>query len=133
MPCVVRWPSRLPGNATCGEPLWSMDFLPMAIRAAGGSLPSDRVLDGRDPTAALAGESPSPHDQLCFHYGASSAVRSARHKLFRRNGRSPWELFDLQTDVGETANLAAREPGMVNRLSSHFRRWYEDARQEKLP
>ena len=118
VPCIVRWPSRLPGNATCREPLWSMDFLPMAIRAAGGTLPGDRVLDGLDPTASLAGERASPHDQLYFHYGSSSAVRSARYKLYRRNGRSPWELFDLETDVGETANLAAREPEMVNRVVS---------------
>ena len=133
VPCVVRWPRRLPSNATCREPLWSMDFLPMAIRAAGGTLPGDRVLDGRDPTASLAGERASPHDQLYFHYGSSSAVRSARYKLFRRNGRSPWELFDLGTDVGETANLAAREPEIVTRLSSHFQRWYDCAGDEKLP
>lgn len=129
VPCIVRWPRRVPAASVCREPLWSLDLLAMAIVAAGGVLPRDRVLDGRDPTAALAGEAASPHESLYFHYGSSSAVRHGRYKLYRRNGRSPWELFDLETDVGETANLAAREPEIVKALSEQFQRFSDGTRR----
>jgi len=129
VPCIVRWPKRFPSASVCNEPLWSMDFLALAIVAAGGTLPHDRVLDGRDPTATLAGEAASPHKSLCFHYGSSSAVRQGRYKLYRRNGKSPWELYDLKTDIGETATLTAREPHLLKTLIEEFERFYDDARQ----
>ena len=128
VPCIVRWPRRIPAATVCDEPLWSLDFLAMAVVAAGGALPRDRVLDGRDPTATLAGEAASPHKSLYFHYGSSSAVRHGRHKLYRRNGRSSWELFDLDSDIGETANLAAREPHVVKALGEQFERFLGDVR-----
>jgi len=87
------------------------------------------VLDGRDPTATLAGEAASPHESLYFQYGSSSAVRHGRFELYRRNGRSSWELFDLETDIGETANLAACEPHIVRALSEEFARFSDDARR----
>jgi arylsulfatase A-like enzyme len=133
VPCIVRWPGRIPAATVCREPLWSLDFLPMAVVAAGGTLPGDRVLDGRDPTAALAGEAPSPHDSLYFHYGSSSAVRHGRYKLYRRNGRSDWELFDLKTDVGETANQAARKPDVVKALAKEHERFLQEARRAGKP
>lgn len=101
----------------------------MAVVAAGGTLPQDCVLDGRDPTAALAGEAASPHKSLCFHYGSSSAVRHGCYRLYRRNGRSPWELYDLKTDIGETATLAAREPDILKTLIEQFEHFYDDAQR----
>ena len=129
VPCVVRWPGRIPAATVCREPLWSPDFLVMAVVVAGGALPQDRVLDGRDPTATLAGEAASPHGSLCFHFGSSSAVRHGRYKLYRRNGQAAWELFDLETDIGETANLAAREPHVLEALSENFEQFCDDARR----
>ena len=104
-----------------------MDLLPMAILAAGGSLPQDRVLDGLDPTATLAGEAASPHESLYFHYGSSSALRRGRYKLYRRNGKSAWQLFDLAADIGETSNLASRQPQVLDRLVENFQRLRDDA------
>ncbi|HID22347.1 MAG TPA: hypothetical protein EYP14_08090 [Planctomycetaceae bacterium] len=115
VPCLVRWPGRLPSGSICREPLWSMDFVPMILKAAGLPLPTDRVLDGRDPTAALAGQAASPHKALCWQWRASSAIRMGRYKLIReRESRDRnWQLFDLEADIGETCNLAAAEPERV--------------------
>lgn len=129
VPCVVRWPARLPAGRVCRQPLWAMDFLAMAIKAAGGGPPGGRVLDGRDPTAALSGEAVTPLRSLYFHYGSSSAIRRGRYKLFRRNGQASWELFDLQTDIGETANLSAQMPDVARTLRGEFERWYEETRR----
>ena len=56
IPCVVRWPGRIQAGTVCREPLISLDFFMMSLKAAGAPLPDDRVIDGRDPTATLAGE-----------------------------------------------------------------------------
>ena len=83
MPCIVRWPFRFRPGLICREALVNLDVFPMILTAAGSDLPSDRVIDGRDPTATLAGEAESPHEALFFHFRKSSAVRAGRYKLVR--------------------------------------------------
>ncbi len=130
VPCMVRWPGRIKPGTVCREPLVSMDFVPMALRAAGLELPSDRYLDGRDPTAALAGEATSPHKYLYWSWGSrSTAIRMGRYKLLRerRSTNSDWQLFDLKTDIGETANLRSAKPELADHLMAEYARWQKDA------
>lgn len=123
VPCIVRWPGRFPAGTVCREPLISLDFFVLAAKAAGASLPDDRIIDGRDPTATLAGKAPSPHEALYFQFRRSSAVRQGRHKLLRTAPDEPFRLFDLSQDVGETADLAARKPDLAAALQRDFDRW----------
>ena len=126
VPCIVRWPGRIKPGAVCREPLVSMDFVPMALRAAGLALPSDRVLDGQDPTETLAGEAPSPHKYLYWRWGSNSvAIRMGRYKLLRekQSTNQNWQLFDLQTDIGETANLVSAKPELAEHLEAEYERW----------
>ena len=51
-----------------------MGFVPMALKAAGLDLPTDRAFDGRDPTPTLTGETPSPHEYLYWQWGPKSAA-----------------------------------------------------------
>ncbi|MFH1718743.1 MAG: sulfatase-like hydrolase/transferase [Planctomycetota bacterium] len=130
IPCIVRWPGRIRPGTVCRESLVSMDFVPMALRAAGLALPSDRVLDGRDPTAALAGEQSSPHKHLYWRWGSkSAAIRMGRYKLLReqQSTNQDWQLFDLQTDIGETANLSSAKPQLAEQLRAEHERWEKEA------
>ena len=127
--CLVRWPGRMPPGTICDEMLVSMDFFPMILEAAGATLPDDRIIDGRDPTAALAGEAASPHKALFWKYNRSSAVREGRYKLVKpRTGKS-WELYDLAADPGETNDLAEDRPDVAARLTREFERWSESVRE----
>ncbi len=125
VPCLVRWPSRIEPGRVVREPLISLDLLPMILLAAGGSLPEDRILDGRDPTATLSGEAGSPHDALFWKYRTYSAVRSGRYKLIREADAKPFQLYDLARDVGEKEDLAARHPNIVTKLERQFEEWFE--------
>ncbi len=130
IPCLVRWPGVIKPGTVCRKPLTSMDFVPMALRAAGLALPSDRVLDGKDPTAALAGEGPSPHRYLYWRWGQkSAAIRMGRYKLLReqQSTNPDWQLFDLQTDIGETANLLAARQDLAEQLKAEYERWEKQA------
>ncbi len=129
VPCIVRWPGRIRPGTICREPLVSMDIVPMALHAAGLSLPTDRVLDGKDPTASLTGRAPSPHKYLYWSWGnKSNAIRKGRYKLIReRNSTNQdWQLFDLQTDIGETANLLAARPEIAEQLKTEYERWEKE-------
>ncbi len=129
VPCIVRWPGRLPPGTLCQEPLVSMDLLPMALAAAGIPRPRDRRLDGRDPLATLLGKSPSPHDALYFEYGRFSGARVGRYKIVRASPDGAFELYDLAADIGETKDLAAANPAILARLLAGRERWLGEVRQ----
>ena len=134
IPCIVRWPGLIRPGTTCCEPLVSMDIVPMALHAAGLSLPTDRILDGKDPTAALADKAPSPHKYLYWSWGSrSNAIRKGRYKLIReRNSTNQdWQLFDLQNDIGETANLFAAKPEIAEQLKTEYERWEKEVTTER--
>ena len=39
---------------------------------------------------------------------------------------TPWRLYDMEADPGETRDLAARQPELVARLSKQYEEWIDD-------
>ncbi len=126
VPCLVRWPGQVPPNILCHEPLVSMDLVPLALHAAGLPIPREPILDGKDPTNALSGRSSSPHTHLYWAWSANSkAIRRGRYKLISEqySTNKDWQLFDLQTDIGDTYNLRAAKPDLASKLQAEYERW----------
>ena len=135
VPAIVRWPDRIKPGTLCREMLSSLDVLPLAVAAAGGKLPTDRVIDGRDPLKTLAGVAPSPHETLHWIWNQGrnqqwQALRQGSFKLLRRAGTDPWQLYDLSRDLGETKDLAREKPEAVKALAKEFERWQESVRND---
>jgi arylsulfatase A-like enzyme len=83
VPCLARWPGRVPAARVSAVPFIAMDWLPTLTELAGGK-PSTRRIDGRSIKPLLFGEpgAGSPHDALFFYSGdALQAVRSGPWKL----------------------------------------------------
>lgn len=123
--CIVRWPGHFHAGTICREPVANIDLLPMILSAAGLSAPGNLKLDGRDPTAALAGKALSPHKYLFFEFRRWNAVRSGRWKIVRSRSDADFELYDLKTDWSETRDLAKQQPEIASRLTRAFKTWRE--------
>jgi arylsulfatase A len=137
-PFVARWPGHIPAGSVCREPAMAIDLLPTFAKLAGVETTADRIIDGKDIGPLLMGKADarSPHEAFYFYWGADlHAVRSGRWKLhlpheYRSleapgSGGKPGEyvtktielsLFDLQSDPGESVNVADRHPDVVKRL-----------------
>ncbi len=130
VPCIVRWPGKIPADQTCGEVTGTIDVLPTLAVLAGGQAPTDRIIDGKNIWPLLSGEEDavSPHEAY-FYYQMDQlqAVRSGKWKLFvameskKRNwgkpeGKTPLKLFDLETDIHEDHNVADQHPDVIKRL-----------------
>ena len=138
VPCIMRWPGRIPTGTISGEVATTMDLLPTLAKLAGGAPPPDRIIDGKDIRSLMLGEegAASPHDRFYYYQvGSLAAIRSGKWKLHlgrfvRREGKSGWEstleLYDLDADIGETVNLADEHPEVVEQL----RALAEEARQD---
>jgi arylsulfatase A len=125
VPCLVRWPGKVPAQMTCAELTTSMDLLPTFARLAGARPPGDRVIDGKDIWPLLTGErgAKSPHEAFYYyHKGALQAVRSGQWKL----NLTPARLFDVVANPGETDNVVADHPQVIERLRALAEKARED-------
>ena len=139
----MRWPGEIPAGTTSDAMLMTIDLAPTIARLAGADLPA-HAIDGLDVWPLLAGRpgAKNPHDAYLFYYGKNElqAVASGdgRWKLQlphiyttlagRPGGRGGTpskyekrtlerpELYDLRHDVGETRDVAAEHPEVVDRL-----------------
>jgi len=123
VPFLASWPARLAPNTVYREPIICMDILPTVAAAAGAQLPADRTYDGKNLLPYLTGKAPAPVHEWLFWDGDEGrrAVRYLRWKLVDNNGKI--ELFDLETDVSEKNDLAAKHPEMVQRLRTALEQW----------
>jgi len=134
VPCIARWPGRIPAGKVSGELVTTMDVLPTFAKLAGATLPDGRILDGRDVWPILSGQpdAKSPHEAYYFYcYTHLQAVRSGKWKLvLPRPAKPPWcgwsarmvdaveelSLYDLEADIEEKHNVAKDHPDVVARL-----------------
>lgn len=121
--CILRWPARFEAGIVCREPVANIDLVPMILCAANLEPPDAVRLDGRDPTATLAGEAASPHEYLFFEYRKWCGARSGRWKVVRSRPDAVFELYDLATDRGETRDLAKVRPKIAGQMTRAFENW----------
>jgi arylsulfatase A-like enzyme len=133
VPALFRLPGRIPAGSTVTAMLSQLDLVPLALGLAGLTPPADRVLDGRDPLPALAGRAPSPHPRLGFAYAGATALREGPLKVVRPAPTAPWELYDVETDVAESRNLAGERPADVARLTAAHAAWVADLSRDASP
>ncbi len=125
VPCIARWPGRIPAGSTCSSLATAMDLYPTIAALADAEVPPDRTIDGRDITALLLdATSPSPHEAFLYYLGNDlQAVRSGRWKLhLAKRGQPMEELYDLGADIGETTNVFVDHPDVVAELLRHAER-----------
>ena len=141
-PTIAWWPGRIAAGTACDAMATEMDVLPTVVKLAGGEVPPDRVIDGRDIWPLLSGRSKqSPHEAL-FYFKSNrlEAVRSGPWKLAiveqiengidkeKKPSTEPFvpQLFNLDADIGERTDVAARHPDVVRRLQGYVRQMDRD-------
>src|SRR4029077_10388269 len=64
VPCIARWPGRIPRGQVRHEPAVMMDLFATPLPAAGVAPPAGRTIDGRDLMPLFTGKGPGPHDVI---------------------------------------------------------------------
>ncbi|XP_053165615.1 arylsulfatase D-like isoform X2 [Hemicordylus capensis] len=68
VPGLVRWTGILPEGKIIDEPTSLMDIYPTLVHLAGGTVPQDRVIDGRNLMPLLLGSVQQSDHEFMFHY-----------------------------------------------------------------
>jgi len=145
VPCVMRWPGKIPAGTDTMDMLMTIDLFPTITRVIGAELPKHKI-DGLDvwPLISRQPGAKNPHESYWFYYEANQlqavSTGDGRWKLqlphtYRTMAGQPLgrdgtpgayrvrrieqaELFDLSHDLSETTDVAAGHPNIVQQLKA---------------
>ncbi|TPW00574.1 MAG: arylsulfatase A family protein [bacterium] len=133
MPCIVRWPGKVKPGAVVDEPICHTHLLATSAAIVGAKLPDTAGEDSFSILPLLLGEKREvPTHEAVVHQAANGtlAIRQGKWKLvflFEKD-KQALELYDLSADLGETKNLAAAQPDVVQRLTRLMQKYIDDGR-----
>jgi arylsulfatase A len=133
VPFIVRRPGRVPSGRSSAEVVAFQDVLPTLLEAAGAPARIPPGLDGASRFALFeGGPAPAAEARLYMEfpdYGGQQMGRLGRWKAVRQDLQkrpdAPLELYDVESDPGESKDAAAENPAVVAEL----RRFMADARR----
>ncbi len=133
VPCLMRWPAKLPRGKVTGQPAITMDLSATFAAIAGATIPADRPFDGINLIPILTGERPEQTRTLCWRMDRPGRQQKAiRHGpwKFITDGGTAEMLFDLSKDSGERRDLFFRFPEVVADLKQRLAAWEADLAKE---
>jgi len=131
VPTIAWWPGRVPAGSVNDAVAGTIDLLPTFVSLAGGTVPATPVIDGRDITPILLGQSKESAREAHYYFAAYDlqAVRQGRWKLAlspqpegmgKQAAKTPTglRLYDLDAEIGEQTDVAAQHPEIVAKLKA---------------
>jgi arylsulfatase len=139
-PFIVKYPDAIPAGKKINSPLMAIDILPTIADATSSKLSKNKI-DGKTAWQLFKGETTkSPQEAYFFYYRVNElfGVRYGKWKLYfphtyrtmdgQVKGKDGLpgnykmieleeiELYDVVSDIGETTNVAAANPGVVEEI-----------------
>lgn len=121
VPFIARWPGTIPANRTSHEVVAFQDMLPTFVALAGATPPGR--IDGVSIVSALKGGNlDSSRQYLYWDYGHcrsryDQAVRWKHWKGIRLGRGGKIQLYNLETDIGESQDVADRHPDVIRQIA----------------
>jgi arylsulfatase A-like enzyme len=129
VPMIARFPGKIPAGTTNETPCYFADWFPTLCAAS--QLTPPPGMDGENLWPVLTeGKKLTERKPLVWvypEYTGQVAVRMGNYKALRQKLAtpkkiSPWELYDISKDPGETKNLAAENPDIIKQAEETLRR-----------
>lgn len=136
-PFLIKYPEKIEAGITIDAPVMAIDILPSIAEVTNAALPTN-IIDGKSAWSLFTGKTDkSPQEVYFFYYRVNElfGVRYGKWKLYfphryrTMNGQEPGkdglpgnykmidlnqiELYNLETDISETMDVAAKNPKVV--------------------
>lgn len=149
VPCIFRWPGKIPAGKVCNKLAATIDLLPTIAEIVGAPLPENKI-DGVSILPLLSGDmNAEPRNYFYYYYRRNSleAVRKDHWKLVLPHphrsyegvvpgndgfpgpyaqGNTGLELYNLRRDPGERYNVKDLYPDIVAELENLVEQARED-------
>jgi arylsulfatase A-like enzyme len=140
MPFIARWTGTIPaGIEDTSSVMSAIDVSPTICRFAGVS--AEKNLDGIDRGDVLVGKAARRPKPVFWQYGHPHAIlkggkpehqsptfamRDGRWKFLVNPDGSEAQLYDLEADEGETANLLSKQPKRAAAMAAQISAWADE-------
>lgn len=123
VPMIVRWPGKIPADRTSDHISYFGDFLATACELTDTKVPPG--LDSISFLPTLLGRNDQQkHDYLYWEFyeqGSKQAILENNWKAIRiPMFTGEIELYDLDSDISESNNVAASHPQIVDKMKQRF-------------
>jgi arylsulfatase A-like enzyme len=129
VPFVARWPGKVKPGSVNDHTICLNDFMATAAEILGVKLPDNAGEDSVSLVSELLGTAKTAAREATVHQSSSGdlAIRQGPWKLvFLKSGKR--ELYNLQTDLGETQDIAAANAETVLRLTELMQSYIDRGR-----
>jgi arylsulfatase A-like enzyme len=137
VPFIARWPKAITPGGVSAHVGYFGDMMATFAELAGARPPDG--LDSVSLVPALVGRGAQPkHPYLYWEFYESgfdqAVLLEGRWKGIRlKSPSAPMQVYDLASDPGETTDVAARQPALVERMSAIMREAHVDNEHWKWP
>jgi arylsulfatase A-like enzyme len=146
IPFLARWPGKIKPGSSCADTVCLTDLLATVAAIIGATLPETAGEDSVNILPDLLGTARGPLREATVHHSSngSFAIRQGPWKLVLCPDAGGWralrpspevlrrlppiQLFNLGQDIGETRNVAAENPEIVERLTRLLERYVAEGR-----
>jgi len=144
VPMIARWPGKIKPGTVSDLPCYFADAMPTFAELAGASgyMPSNT--DGISILPTLTGKDKKQNKHAFLYWewhrynwgqrknipaGLMQAVRMGDWKVVRHSSDVPFELYNLEKDIGEKNNVAAKHSDIIAKIE----RFIATARTQPRP
>ncbi|MHC4482984.1 MAG: arylsulfatase [Planctomycetota bacterium] len=134
VPAFFRWPGQIKAGVDIDRLCAHIDLFPTLAELCGATIPAKVKLDGRSLAPLLRNPNAEWPDRYLFvHRGRwkrgkakeskyiQCAVRSQRFRLVNNQ-----ELYDIESDPGETTNVIHKYPEVVAKMRKAYDQWWDE-------
>ena len=121
VPCIVRWPGKIPAGTTSDAFLTSLEVVPTLCAATGAALPKGVALDGFDMLPVLQGKKRLLRSEMFWQRKLDKGARVDHWKWVESSRGSG--LFDLRHDLGERRDLSKEKSEVLKNVQARFTNW----------
>lgn len=140
VPCIIRWPAKIPAGQVMDEMVTSMDFLPTIACYCQTEIPKDRIIDGYNVAGIIEGKQVESPTKVFYYYQKQQlqAIRWGKwkyHLPLEERIIGPHQpatelgeerLYNLDEDIAESNNLLSHHPDAVAQMQIFIRTARED-------
>jgi len=129
VPGLLEWPAKIAEGRVTEIPCGTVDYFPTIMEAAGFTLPDpDRPMDGVSLIPLIKGKMKKRPTPLGFQASKQIALSDNRYKIYSSNGGKTFALYDLIDDPGETKDLSAEKPEILQATIDTVTAWRESCK-----
>ena len=134
VPLIIWAPGLIKGGTVSETPAAAWDILPTITQLAGVAAPKD--IDGRSLVPTFSGREEPAGRKFYWELhegGFQQAARIGAWKGIRTAPGKPLELYNIEDDPSESADMAARKPAIVAELEAYLKSARSESERWPMP